>query len=282
MINSPESLRDLQSWMQKALLFPQQVSEEQSDRFIAPSSRLSASQRLAIYQRSYQIRLLQCMQGQFPALCHALGADLFDDFAGQYLHAYPSVSHTLYELGRRFPSYLEETRPDREEAADKRESWIDFMVDLARFEWQLFTLFDAPGWEGKPFATIDTPDRDLRLQPGFALGDYRFSVAGYYHAVQRQENPQFPPLQRSPVALVRKDYLTHTFPLTVVQYAFLLALDRGADVGEAMAIAAKEAGQPLERVYQSWAKPGSTREQWIEAGFFIAGDRQVETEKSLS
>ncbi|MBP0021051.1 MAG: hypothetical protein J7647_26295 [Cyanobacteria bacterium SBLK] len=154
----------------------------------------------------------------------------------------PISSLTGYELGRQFPSYLEKTRPDREETLDRRESWIDFMVDLARFEGQLFTLFDAPGWEGNRLPVGIHPIAPCPCNPV----DYRFPVAGYYHAVQRQENPQFPPVRRSPVVLVRKDYLTQTFPLAVVQYQFLLALDRGEEIGKAMAIAVGEAGQPIE------------------------------------
>jgi hypothetical protein len=144
------------------------------------------------------------------------------------------------------------------------------MVDLARFERELFVMFDAPGHEGKPFADVDIPDSQLRLQPCFILGDYRFPVGWYYHEVQQNNEPRFPPLQRSPVALLRKDYLTYTFPLTTVQYTFLMALKNGKDIEQALRVAAQESAQPIEQVYQSWAKPGSTRERWIEAGFFTA------------
>ncbi|MEA5472215.1 DNA-binding domain-containing protein [Spirulina sp. 06S082] len=266
------SLQALQSWMQNALIDPQQASREQIKGIIASSSRLNSTQRLAIYQRSYHIRLLKCMREQFPALCHALGADLFNDFARQYLQTYPSISYTLSDLGKRFPAYLEETRPDRQETSDKRESWIDFMVDLAQFERQLFILFDALGHEGKPFANLHSPDSCLKLQPCFALGDYRFPVAWYYHEVKQNNDPPFPPLQRSPIALIRKNYLTHTFSLTGVQYIFLQALSRGLKIEEAIAVAAREAAQPREQVYRSWAQAGSTRERWLEAGFFIVAD----------
>jgi hypothetical protein len=52
-------------------------------------TRLSAAQRLAIYQRGYFARLLQCLEGQYKALCHALGKELFDDFSKEYLRKYP-------------------------------------------------------------------------------------------------------------------------------------------------------------------------------------------------
>ena len=52
------------------------------------------------------------MREQFPALCHALGAALFDDFVADYIRDHPPESHTLYDLGRRFPAFLEDNRPD--------------------------------------------------------------------------------------------------------------------------------------------------------------------------
>ena len=100
--------------MQEALIFPRKVSRSEAERRLAASERLTGVEGLAIYQRSYYLRILKCMREQFPALCHALGEEVFIDFARQYLQACPSDSYTLYELGKRFPDYLEKTRPDRE------------------------------------------------------------------------------------------------------------------------------------------------------------------------
>ena len=265
-------LAALQAWLQNALVFPRRTLSQETEQIVESSPRLSGAQRLAIYQRSYYVRILKCMEEQFPALCHALGKDLFTDFARQYLQARPSQSYTLYDLGRRFPAYLEETRPDRQEAQDKREKWIDFMIDLARFERQLFVMFDAPGQEGKPFADEETPDSRLRLQPCFALGDYRFPVGWYYHEVRKGSDPSFPPRQRSRLALVRKDYVTHTVPLTAPHYTFLTAIESGKKVEEALGLVAQQSARPLEEVYESWAEPGGMRRRWIGAGFFIEAD----------
>jgi len=81
------------------------------------------------------------------------------------------------------------------------------MVDLAKCEQDLFVMFDAPGHEGKPFANKQVPDNSLRLQPCFALHDYRFPVSWYYHQVRERKDPPFPPAERSCVALVRKDFI---------------------------------------------------------------------------
>ena len=150
------------------------------------------------------------MREQFPALCHALGEPLFNDFVAEYIRERPPESHTLYDLGRRFPAFLDESRPDRDQPPEEREAWIDFMIDLARFERQMFVMFDAPGHEGKPFATPETPDARLRLQPAFAIGAYRFPVAAYYHAVRQKQPAELPPAEASYAALVRTAYVTRT------------------------------------------------------------------------
>ena len=180
----PIALHAVQLWMQDALAFPRRVERQRIETMLASSPGLSGAEGLAIYQRGYFLRLASCMREQFPALCHALGKDLFDDFVADYIREQPPQSHTLYDLGRRFPAFLEQNRPDRELAPGERESWIDFMIDLARFERQVFAMFDAPGHEGKAFAGPATPDDRLRLQSCFDLGAYRYPVFAYYHAVR--------------------------------------------------------------------------------------------------
>jgi hypothetical protein len=264
-------LAPLQGWMQDALRFPERVDPDALARLL-PSPRLGAAEGLAVYQRGYLLRIAGCMHEQFPALCHALGRALFDDFVAEYVRDRPPESHTLYDLGRRFADFLEQDRPDRGRPEPERERWIDFMVDLARFERLIFTLFDAPGHEGRPFAGPETPDDRLRLQPAFAVGAWRFPVAAYYHSVRRCEEPPLPPPRASFAALARTDYLTRTIPLAEPHHVFLSAMAGGGGVAEGLAAVARHLGTPLEAVRRSWEDPGGMRERWLAAGFFVAGD----------
>ncbi|MBK8816568.1 MAG: putative DNA-binding domain-containing protein [Methylococcaceae bacterium] len=256
--------------MQNTLIFPGSTSSQDIEKHLQPSSRLQAVQRLGIYQRSYYLRLLQCLREQFPALCHALGEQLFTDFAREYLQTHPSESYTLYDLGRRFPGYLEQTRPDKNDPQNVRESWVDFMIDLASFERQLFVLFDAPGHEEKyMLADATVPDRLLQLQPCFDLGDYRFPVAGYYHQVRKGSDPLFPAEHPSAVAIIRKNYLTTTLPLTAVQFAFLKLLQQGDTIESALKQTALQIGLTVDEVYRSWNAPNGIRNRWLDAGLFV-------------
>ncbi|MBI3716555.1 MAG: putative DNA-binding domain-containing protein [Betaproteobacteria bacterium] len=256
--------------MQAALIFPRRTSAGIVDKLLEASPRMNAHARLAIYQHSYHARLLRCMDEQFPALRHALGAPLFADFAGEYLRACPSQSYTLYELGARFPAYLEESRPDRDLPAQEREDWIDFMVDLATFEREVFRLYDAPGQEGKPYATADLPDDSLTLQACVSLHEFRYPVADYYTQVRRKLDPAYPPARRSFYALVRRDFLTRMIPLERTHHQFLTMLAQGQSVDDALTSLADSIGQAREAVVRAWSARGGSRESWVRAGMFVA------------
>ncbi|HTU12061.1 MAG TPA: DNA-binding domain-containing protein [Allosphingosinicella sp.] len=260
------ALAAAQGRMHAALIDPH--ADPAAQALFAEDGRLGAAAGLAIYRRGYVLRIAACMREQFPALCHALGRALFEDFVADYIRDCPPERHTLYDLGRRFPDWLEEHRPD----ADAREAWVDFMIDLARFEYATFAMFDAEGNEGRPFASADTPDSALRLQPAFALGAYGFPVAGYYHAVRRGETPSLPPPAPCHVALVRTDYVTRTLPLSEPQHAFLAALLAGRDVEAALALVSARHGLDPELACGMWRGTTGCRQRWIEWGLFVDAD----------
>ena len=173
----------------------------------------------------------------------------------------------LYELGRRYPGWLQANRPDRDAPEDQREDWIDFLVDLASYERELFRLFDAPGHEGRQWPTADADDRDLVLQPCLALAHYRYPVAAYYHAVRAGSTPAFPARADSPVALLRRDYHTTTFPVNGLHYRFLTGVQRHDSIDAALDDIAAWTGRTRDMVAQSWRQ--DVRGAWIDAGFFV-------------
>lgn len=242
------------------------------EQLIAPSSRMGGGQRLAVYQRGYFARLLECMAGQFRVLKQALGEELFDDFAREYLAVYPSQTYTLGELGARFPQFLEETRPDQDAPPAEREAWPDFIIDLARLERAAFELFDAPGSENQPPPDWPTvPDAALRLAPCFDLLSFRYPVNGYYQAVYRGETPPLPPAQPSFLAIARVNFQLGMFELPPLQFQFLQQLQHGRTVQEALAILATQlemGQQPAEVLWQIW------RAKWVAWGFFTAGPKR--------
>lgn len=263
-------LQAVQRWMLDALIAPGGVDRRAVIDALLPGPQLDAAGCLAIYQRSYILRLRLCLGEQFPATHHALGATLFNDFASDYLRACPSDSHTLYQLGRRFPQWLQQSRPDRDLPEDEREEWIDFMVDLACYERELFRLFDAPGHEGRVWPGAGTEDRLLTLQPCLALAQYRYPVARYYHEVRAGRSPGLPARSPSHVVILRRDYQTATYPVSPLHHRFLCALRQHHSIEQALADIAAWSRHPLEAVARSWAT--EVRGPWIDAGFFVVKD----------
>lgn len=261
------ALAGAQCRMHAALIDPRADPSAAQELFEA-DGRLGAVGGLAVYQRGYFLRIAACMREQFPALCHALGRALFDDFVADYIRDCPPERHTLYDLGRRFSDWMEANCPDPQ----AREAWVDFMIDLARFEYLAFTMFDAEGNEGRAFATVDTADSALRLQPAFGLGSYRFPVAGYYHAVRRGEAPLLPMPAPCHIALVRSDYVTRTVPLSEPQHGLLAAMLAGSGVEAALANVSTCYGLDPREADRIWRGAQGSRERWIEWGFFVAAN----------
>jgi hypothetical protein len=232
---------------------------------VAPSRTLSSEERLGIYAHAYYARLLECLADSFPVLRHALGGEVFESFAFEYLQRYPSRSYTLDPLGEDFPRFLEETRPDRDDvdpaagAADPP-AWPDFLVDLARLEWAIAKVFDGPGVEFQALLRPEElealgPERfaAARLTPVVCLRllAFRYPVNAYYTAARQaahqrdaEEGAEEVPLPDSApeqVALTRTDFVVRRYALTRTQHALLQALAGGARVADAIAAVAEVA-----------------------------------------
>jgi hypothetical protein len=259
-------LEAAQAWLQGAILAAEPPRREDVAERLSGSAAFTAAAGLAIYRRAYVARIAAAMRAQFPALCHALGEPLFNDFAAEYVRLHPPEAYTLHDLGRRFTAFLDEQRPDR---AAPAEAWIDFMLDLARFERRLFELFDAPGAEGSPLARPAAPDEALRLQPAFALGRFDYDVAAYYHSVRRGEAPAVPAVGGNWVALVRTDYAIRTIALQEAEFLFLSAMLGGGTVAEGLDAVAKALGISAAEAAAAWTRAPQTRARWIGWGFFV-------------
>ncbi len=261
------ALNDIQKWMQAALVSPETTSRSEASTRLTTSARLSPAEGLAIYQRSYALRIAACMREQFPALCHALGAELFNDFVAEYIRAAPPASYTLYDLGRRFPAFLQSNRPDA--LGDTVEPWFDFMVDLAVFERLVFTVFDCDGVEDAILATVDTPLENLRIQPSLRIGQYRYPVAWYYHQIRDEADPQIPNAEHSSVAILRKDFQTTTFPIAPAHAIFLQSMCDGASIDQSLDTVANALNIDPKQVKTSWDETPEVLLGWIKMGVFV-------------
>ena len=291
--NPWRDLGQIQRWMQATIMHPAGVAEgiasaearrhidvgpDEAETVVTRSRALTALERLAIYGHAYYARLLECLREEFPVLKHALGEELFDAFAVEYLGLYPSRSYTLFRLGTNFPRFLAETRPDREGEGSPAPNWPDFLIDLATLELTFNEVFDGPGVEGERLLDADrlrvlSPERLLEARlvgvPCLRLLALRYPAHKYFTAVRRQEEPDLPGPAETFLGVTRRHYVVRHYELSRPAYQILHALLAGVSVGQSISRAVEEAGPDLDRLPDNlW----TWFHDWAAEGFFRAVD----------
>ena len=288
-MTAPLALDSLQRWMLAVITHPAGVAAGAAtgegrlaalDEAILPSLRQTAAERMAVYSSAYFARLLEVLRELFPCLRHAVGDELFDTFAVEYLQAHPPASYTLHRLADRFADFLETTRP-----AD--DGSLAFVVDLARLEHAIDQVFDGPGPETgsgvfggakstilvdstppktpDPLATaVATGQAPLALVPGLRLLAFRFPVSTYFTAWKAGRQPAWPAASEQFVALLRRDYIVRRHELSPVQFQLLGRLAAGQSLDDSLAALAAHASSidDLARDVQQWFT------HWSASGFF--------------
>jgi Putative DNA-binding domain len=295
--NFSPDLDAIQRWMQATIMHPVGIAEgmassearqhidvgpDEAEKVVTRSRALTALERLAIYGYAYYARLLECLRDEFPVLKHALGDDLFDAFAAEYLEQYPSRSYTLFHLGVNFPRFLAETRPDQEKEENAPANWPDFLIDLATLELTFNQVFDGPGVEGEALLGADrlqalAPQRLLEARlvgvPCLRLLALRYPVHIYVTAVRRHEDPELPGPAETFLAISRRRYVVRHYELSRPAHQLLQALLAGEAVGPAIQAAVEAAGPDLEHLpdklwtwFHDWAAEGFFRSLELAVG----------------
>lgn len=293
MSDETKNLDVIQRWMQAVITHPMgveagvvsdaaqaeiDVDAAGLEDVILPSSKLASNDRIRVYADAYYGRLVDCLTEEFPVLVAAMGEDTFSSFAFEYLQNYPSRSYTLAALGSHFPLFLEQHRPDRDPANPDQQppvDWPDFMIGLARLEWTIAEVFDAPGVEGEPILSVDDLKQmppsswpTAKLEPVVCLRllQAKYPVNAYFTTMKHAEEGVDVPIPGAAdefVAIFRRDYVVRRFEVSLPQYELLGALQNGATVMEAIELAGdatdmsdEEFATSLSRWFETWTAAG--------------------------
>lgn len=283
------SLRQIQSLMASATM--RELNEDfamrprwtdgrsmraQASRFIKPNDRLTAFERLEIYNRQYWFRLLESFHEDFPGLRAVLGQERFVRLAVTYLSAHPSTSFTLRNLGRHLVRFLE-THPSHTAFSPR------LVLNLARLEWAHIEAFDNAA---EPPVTTDAlldanpAELRLRLQPHLTLLHLAYPLDDFLITLRRMEDsraetsnavaarpsrrgvhPVRPP-KPQPVwlAVHRHRNCVHYKRLTEAQFQLLDALRQGLPLAEACELVLRDCSRAkpehLRRWFSDWALLG--------------------------
>ena len=248
-----------------------------AESFIAPNSRLTAFERLEIYNRQYWYRVLGSLAEDFPALRAVVGARRFEAISVAYLAAHPSRSFTLRNLGSHLPAWLQK----HPEQAGRRHR---LALDVARIEWAFVESFDSAQREPLTLGQIAVLDGDSRLalQPHLQLIALRFPVddlvldlhqrqkrqaseAGVNRGETAEVPIELPRLRPRPIWLAahRLDLSVFYRRLEREEFQMLSAIRQGGSLARAIAagftgsrIPAKRQAQKVQAWFGAWAELG--------------------------
>ncbi|WP_158290095.1 DNA-binding domain-containing protein [Ramlibacter sp. WS9] len=247
------SLHQLQAWLQSAISIPARGDlAAQAGDHLQATAQLGAHARLGIYQRSYRARLLQSFHAMFPGLLHALGADMLDKFALDFLEHSPPRHHSVNRIADGFAEHLQRTRPASEPGINA--DWADFIIDLARLETALLGVSEAHGLEHATTTDAanvrELPDESLlqrrpRHAPCLRLLACSHPVHDYLQALRADNAPGMPKPRPTWLALTRVAWRLSTRELAPVQWELLARLDGQTTVAQALRAVAALNPQPL-------------------------------------
>ena len=153
------NLTDLQAWLQ-AQLTGKTADEQPSTAVplqqIIKSNGVSPTQRLRVYTSGYYLRLLECLQGDFPVLRAFLSDEVFGIFARGYIYSVGSESYSLLDFSKKFPDFLLHMSPP----AQNEEEWKQyrFPYELAYLERLMIEVATDHGFENE---TLNFPENNI-------------------------------------------------------------------------------------------------------------------------
>lgn len=244
--------------------------------FIAPNSRLTAFERLEIYNRQYWYRVLGALAEDFPALRALVGEKRFEALSIAYLTEHPSRSFTLRNLGSKLPEWL----AAHPEQTGRRHR---LALDLARMEWAFVEAFDAAEWQPltqREIARLQGDSR-LALQPFLRLLALSYPADDLVLELHKREKRQTSEAgvaheesdARAAVPMVRQRatwLAVHRVDLSVYyrriareEFQTLVALREGRTLGEAIEagfagsrIAVRQRPERVQEWFGNWAELG--------------------------
>jgi hypothetical protein len=286
--NTPRSLLTFQRTLKDALIRPLTGGDRTQSKwidgrsmadfaatFIKSNDRLTALERLQIYNRMYWFRLIDCFHDDNPGLRAALGLRRFNQLAEAYLTKHPSSSFTLRNLCSRLEGFI---RNEPRWTAPH----TPLALDIARFEWAQTIAFDEAALPVLSSSGISaTPPSRLRLklQPYLSLLALNHPVDDFVIAVkkrnalrnqasnattasrhtERESKVPRPRRQRVYVVVHRLDQRLYYKRLTPPAFKILAALRDGLPLTRAIAAGGRG------------VKPGEIRDwfsTWMQLGWF--------------
>lgn len=239
------NLADLQAWLQ-AQLTGKAADQQPSVAIgglpqIIKSNGVPPEQRLRVYTSGYYLRLLECLQGDFPVLRAFLSDEVFGLFARGYIYSVGSESYSLLDFSKNFPAFLLQMTPPAQTEAEWQR--YRFPYELACLERLMIEVATDRGFES-PNPAQESPIGNIWMGLGDDLGvevpkclrllEASFDLCAFMDDPQPIAERQLPVLQKTYLALSRRNYRLFKTSLEHWQYALLYYLRSGCTLHETL------------------------------------------------
>jgi len=214
------NLQQLQQRFQSYIL----TQAEAIKQDIVSTENALAEHRLGTYYNAYRLRLIECLETEYPIVKKTLGEEAFITLALSYFDQHPSDHPSARWVGRRLPQFIQNTDT--------------FLGELAQFEWQKGLTFDAA--TPKSIASITHmaaiapkawPSLTFSFQASVRLLDFHWNAITYWQALNTDQ--PLPEKQKQAIANVwllwRKGHDPHWRSLEVSEAWALHTCLQGAD-----------------------------------------------------
>lgn len=260
-------LGELQAWVVRSLrsrrtLVRDDGAIDEAARLLQGSPTATPVQRLEIYREQFWLRHTASLIEDFPGVARVVGRAAWEALVEGYLELHPPRSWSLRDLGRHFPEHVASTPHVPERA---------LAHDMARYEWQLVELFDAPDAPPLDPAALGgaaLEDARLALRPALALLRVEHPVAELRKRLLADDSAETTTeARREHLVLYRDDAgLVRHQTVSAPAFALLAALQRGSTLIDACASALEahpDAAAELEAHVARWFG------QWHRLGWIV-------------
>ena len=240
-LSGPVPLRELQKRFQHHLL----TRDDAIMMAVLDAPPLRTPDRLKIYGNAYLTRLIDSLHDTYPSLHKILGDDMFMSLGEAFVDTHPSVHRSIRWYGRELENFVRLLAPYSDQP---------ILGEVARFEWTLSEVFDAPDALPIPrtvFQAVHPGDwagLRLRFHPSLRRMSLAWNTVAVWQRLDRDEEPPQP--QRLPSAvpwlLWRQDLMNRFRSLAADENAALDAAIGGRSFGEICGVL--EAWLPSEEI----------------------------------
>lgn len=240
------TLRDDQRWFAGAVMTG--AALEEAEHRLTAGPKLGPRERLDVYRRGYESRLVECLADDYPVLKVALGEEAFDALGRAYVARFPSEAPNLNAYGRHMP-----------------EVCSGFGADLARLEWAIVEVIHEPSATPMTMESLAAVPEEawagahLVASRALRLLTLQHPANDYFQAVRDGQTPAIPGPEASATVVYRSGPTVWRMGLTPPMHRVLAALVGGEPLEAALSLAE---GEPPEQV-TAWFR------EWISSGLFV-------------